>query len=132
WRFKESGALPVAGTTPRAVAVGSFGSGPKGVAVANYDSNNVSILLGNGDGTLKAATNYAVGAKPVALATGRFNNDAYTDIAVANSGSNTVTILLASGNGNGTFQRSADINVGRNPSAIVASDFNGDGKLDLA
>ena len=35
----------------------------------NPNSNNVSILLGNGDGTFKAAVEYSEGAKP--LSSGR-------------------------------------------------------------
>ena len=43
---------------------------------------------------------------------------------------NTVMILL--GNGNGTFGAPLTIPVGTAPVAIVAADFNNDGKLDLA
>ena len=33
-------------------------------SVANYGSNNVSVLLGNGDGTFQAAVNFAAGNDP--------------------------------------------------------------------
>ena len=46
-------------SAPTSVAVGDFnGDGKLDLAVANYGSSNVSILLGNGDGTFKAAVNY--------------------------------------------------------------------------
>ena len=44
------------------MAVGDFnGDGKADLAVANYNSNNVSVLLGNGNGTFQAAVNYGAG-----------------------------------------------------------------------
>ncbi len=64
------------------------------------------------------------------VATGDFRNDGNTDMAVANS-SNSVDVYL--GNGNGTFQTAVNYPLGSGfPVAIIAGDFNGDGKLDLA
>ena len=51
-----------AGTGPISVTVGDFnGDGKADLAVANGDSNNVSVLLGNGNGTFQAAVNYGAG-----------------------------------------------------------------------
>ena len=48
-----------AGNSPVTVAVGDFnGDGKQDLAVANGGDNNVSILLGNGDGTFHSAVNY--------------------------------------------------------------------------
>ena len=91
-----------AGTT-LSVAVGDFnGDGKADLAVANYRSSNVSVLLGNGNGTFQAAVNYGAGTYPHSVAVGDFNGDGKPDLAVANYGSNNVSVLL--GNGNGTFQ----------------------------
>ncbi len=54
--------------------------------------NNVSVLLGNGNGTFAAAVNSAVGTYPGYVAVGDFNGDSKSDLAVANS--NYVSILL--------------------------------------
>jgi hypothetical protein len=66
--------------------------------------------------------------------TGDFNGDGALDVAVLNTGvsiqQGTVSVLL--GNGNGTFQTHLDSSVGVTSSFMVAGDFNGDGKLDLA
>lgn len=48
---------------------------------------------------------------------------------MADAGSSIVMILL--GNGDGTFGPPATFVVGNSPEAILAADFNNDGKLDL-
>src|SRR5439155_1007183 len=58
-----------AGTNPNAVAVGDLNrDGKADLAVANCNSNDVSILLGNGDGTFQPAVNYAAGTGPYSVA----------------------------------------------------------------
>jgi len=119
-----------AGSSPRSVAVGDFNrDGKPDLAVANHYSGGVSILLGNGDGSFKAAASYGAGYNPVIVAVGDFNGDGKQDLAVANGDSNTVSILL--GNGNGSFQAATSIEASYNPIFIAVGDFNGDGKQDL-
>jgi hypothetical protein len=116
---------------PVAVVAGDFnGDGKTDLAVANQDLDNVSIFLGDGDGTFQAAVNFGAGDAPTTLLTGDFNGDGKLDLAVANGNSNNVSILL--GNGDGTFQAPLNAAVGVEPIALAAADFNGDGKLDLA
>ena len=113
------------------MAVGDFnGDGKADLAVANYGSDNVSVLLGNGNGTFQAAVNYAAGTSPHSVAVGDFNGDGKADLAVANYGSNNVSVLL--GNGNGTFQAAVNYAAGTSPCSVAVGDFNGDGKADLA
>jgi hypothetical protein len=90
----------------------------------------------------KPAVNYAVGTAPRAVASGDFNGVGKMDLAIANYGDPTtsddggVSILL--GNGDGTFQNQRNVVVGKNPCpalylpCLIAADFNGDGRLDLA
>jgi hypothetical protein len=76
------------GTRPGAVASGDFnGDGKIDLAVANAMSNNISILLGNGDGTFAPAVNYAVGAVPESIAVSDFNSDGKSDLVVVNENS---------------------------------------------
>ena len=53
------------GFHPVALVAGDFnGDGRTDLAVANAGSNDVSILLGNGDGTFQNQVTYAVGSSP--------------------------------------------------------------------
>jgi hypothetical protein len=130
----------VGGYHPSSVAVGDFNGDHKlDLAIANFcgeDStceqgpDNVSILLGNGDGTFQSPMKSIVGTSPDSVAVADFNGDGKLDLAVANNGDNTVSILL--GKGDGTFRRQVDYTTGPGVSSVAVGDFNGDGKVDLA
>ncbi|EEM08340.1 hypothetical protein bmyco0003_49360 [Bacillus pseudomycoides] len=64
------------------------------LAVGNFGTNNVSVLLGNGDGTFQSAVNFEVGQSPEVIIAADFNNDGAIDIAVPNYDSNNVSVLL--------------------------------------
>jgi hypothetical protein len=120
-----------AGDFPRSVAIGDLNvDGYPDLAVANDFSNNVSVLLGNGDGSFQNAGNYAAGAGPRSVAIGDLNVDGYPDLAVANGGSDNVSVLL--GNGDGSFQSPANYAAGPNPTSIAIGDLNVDDYPDLA
>ena len=83
-----------AGSAPRSVAVGDFNGDRKpDLAVANQFSSNVSVLLGNGDGSFQAAVNFGDGF-PLSVAVGDFNGDGKPDLALANSGAHNVSVLI--------------------------------------
>src|SRR5260370_15075148 len=100
------------GLLPRSVAVDDFnGDGQQDLAVANNVSNNVSVLLGNGDGTFQAPQNFGGGSGPVSVAVGDFNGDGWLDIVVANQDSNNVSVLF--GNGDRSFRVAQNFAAGR-------------------
>ena len=93
--------------SPQFIAVGLFdGDNFLDLAVANGGSgvgnDDVSILLGNGDGTFDPATpaTVGVGDGPGGIAVGLFDGDNFLDLAVANAASDNVSILLGNGDGN--------------------------------
>jgi hypothetical protein len=124
-----------AGDTPSSIAVGDFnGDGLPDVAVSNSGYNGgqggVTVLLGNGDGTLGEAHTYTTGVTSSAVAVADFNGDGIADLVVTNSYTNDVSVLL--GNGDGTFQSTHNIPVGRHPESVAVGDFKGDGVQDIA
>jgi hypothetical protein len=60
------------------------------------NGTSVSVLIGNGDGTLKAKTDYLVGgdAAPYYAVLADFNGDGLLDISTANYSTRSVTTLL--------------------------------------
>jgi len=133
--FKQAVTYPV-GINPVAVAAGDFNAdGHVDLAVANNgnagagDDGNVSVLLGNGDGTLSPAVSFSAGKNPSAIMAGDFNGDHRPDIVVVNTSTNTVSVLL--GNGDGTFQSPATYSTGNGPVAVATGDFNADNRVDL-
>jgi VCBS repeat protein/IPT/TIG domain-containing protein len=105
------------------------------LVIANGGDNKISVLLGNGDGTFQSQVTYGTGLSPASVITADFNGDGKLDLAIANIGlvgepGNTVSILL--GNGDGTFQPAVNYLTNDFPRQLVAGDFNGDDKLDLA
>src|SRR5579863_7077923 len=119
------------GSQPTSVAVDDLnGDGKLDLVVANSGSGNVSVLMGNGDGSFQGMVNYGAGTSPSGVALGDFNLDGKLDIAVTNASSNNVSVLI--GNGDGTFQPAVFYIVGKKPSSLVVGDFNGDKIADLA
>jgi DNA-binding CsgD family transcriptional regulator len=116
---------------PNPVAVGDFnGDGMPDLAVANRNSMEISILLGNGDGTFQSPISYPTKGAPNSIAVGDFNGDGHLDLAVVHANTTEISIML--GNGNGTFQDAIEHGTGSSHLAIASGDFNGDGRPDLA
>src|SRR5438093_4804085 len=96
------------------MAIGDLNADHKpDLAVANSGSNTVSVLLGNGDGTFGAHTDFGTGSFPHSVAIGDLNGDSRPDLAVANAGAGTVSVLL--GDGDGTFGAHTDFAIGGRP-----------------
>jgi hypothetical protein len=146
------------GTFQAAVSYGANGTGAASVAVrdvngdgkpdlfvANACGNNgddgcigtLGVLLGNGNGTFRAAVNYGSGAyEPDLVAVKDVDGDGKPDLVVASRCDNVgncngvVGVLL--GNGDGTFKPVVTYGSGGYEAQSVAvADVNGDGKPDL-
>jgi hypothetical protein len=125
-----------AGIGGQMVAKDLTGDGHLDLAVADQDRSELSILLARGDGTFLPAVQYPVGILPSAIVSGDFTGDGRLDLAVACEGAQFLggkpglSVLL--GRGDGTFQTPVQNPVGATPTSIVAGDFTGEGRLDLA
>ncbi len=96
-----------------------------------------SVLLGNGDGTFQRREYaYRSGNADDRIA-GDFNGDGKLDLAFLNYDGRYVSVAIELGNGDGIFQKPRIVTTAASaPCAIglpfLISDFNGDGKLDIA
>lgn len=134
-----SGGLSPANLYPYAATVADInGDGKNDIVVTNYYSADVTILTGNGDGTVNVPdTGYATGGNfPYSSAlVADFNGDGLADIVQIDDN---YSYAYLQGYGDGTFHAALDyytqISDGSWPESVTvaAGDFNGDGKLDFA
>jgi len=156
------------GTFASAVSYGSGGVAPFSVATGKFSGNlsvvatnscastsvcthgSVTVLLGNGDGTLQSAVAYSTGGlDPEFVVVGDFNGDSKPDLAVVNDcatsfasacpnsfiySANDSSFSILLGHGDGTFASAVNYNlssVGWPVSSAAVADVNADGKPDL-
>jgi hypothetical protein len=117
------------------VAVADFnGDGKLDIVTANRlggnFTGNISLLLGNGNGTFKPHVEFSIGFNDVGVAVADLNGDGKQDLVVTDdSGTGDITVAL--GNGNGTFAAGKNYSAGSYPFAATVTDLNGDGKQDI-
>lgn len=101
------------------------------ITVVNINGNNVSILLGNGNGTYGPQQLVAVGNAPRGNAVLDADGDGDIDIVNTNSsGAGSLSLLL--NNGNGVFAAPITFDAGVSGEyALGSADMNNDGILDL-
>ena len=126
------------GVNAQAVVVGDFDADHKPDLATANDGENLSIFLGNGDGTFRDPQSFPIGALfSTGIAVSDFNGDGTQDLTTANSligagrSDQSVSILL--GRGDGTFDAPDVYKVGSpQPMMPVVADLNGDGTPDIA
>ena len=110
-----SSSFSVASSPEWIVAADFDGDGLMDIATSSDFDDNVSVLVGNGDGTFKPSVPFAVGAAPYGIVAADLNNDHKPDIASANTEDATVSVLI---NTTGAAQ-------------ACAGDCNGDGEVTV-
>jgi FG-GAP-like repeat len=121
---------------PSGLVAGSY-HGTVRFNAPNYlgSSTAVNLKIANPSAALVPAPGspFVTGLVPFSIAVGDFNGDGTPDLAIANQTNiGGITVLLGNGAGGFTTAPGSPLSIGRQPTSIVAGDFNGDGKLDLA
>ena len=127
--FTPTPSNPV-GRAPQAITTGDFnGDGHGDLATVNGTSDDVSVLLGNGNGTFRSAVSFGVGKIPLALVSQDMDNDGMQDLVLATSGSDQVVVFK--GDGKGSFHKQMSQSAGKGTTFLIAQDLNGDGWSDI-
>ncbi len=141
---------------PLLITAGSYAAGPRFTPIATYPSGGmaqytatadvngdgkqdvfasnlngvISVLLGNGNGSLQVAKTIAsLGAGSYPILTADFNRDGKPDLAVLVPGKTQVRIYL--GRGDGSFQAPKLFYAGEGSKFMAVGDVNRDGNPDL-
>ncbi|XXY49155.1 FG-GAP-like repeat-containing protein [Sorangium sp. So ce269] len=127
--------LPTGGVQSSIACRDLNGDGFSDIVVTSPASARLSILINQGDGSFAAPVAYAnsAGGQTAGISFGDADGDGTLDIL--SNGAAGLYLFFFKGNGDGTFASGVRSSTGASPSAnsalgVVASDFNGDGKLD--
>jgi hypothetical protein len=82
------------GLTDAVVVADINGDNKPDLVGALSQAGNVSLWLGNGDGTFQAPSSFAAGSSPGSPMATDLNHDKAPDLVVTNSGNNTISVLL--------------------------------------
>jgi hypothetical protein len=149
--------LPV-GVTPSDVAVADVnGDGLPDVVVSDQASGDVTVLLNDAAHSFRTSLRFRAGTQPdgldtttgvpairsvaqsVGVAAGDFLGNGRNSLVVVNRGAHSFTVLPGEGRGGFaepqvalTTSTSDGLRINNQPGAVVAGDFNRDGRLDLA
>ncbi|MDA0180221.1 VCBS repeat-containing protein [Solirubrobacter phytolaccae] len=134
--FMSANGSPYSVAKAGAIAAADFNAdGLLDLVASRYDADGLTVLLQQVNGSFVAEGNApSTGLRPRYIAVGDFNGDTRPDVAVSNVVGDSLTVLLRRPVGQAGFDAApgSPIAVGDGPVALVARDFTGDTRLDLA
>jgi hypothetical protein len=123
------------GQFPVSVAIGDVnGDGVADLVVANWSGDDVSVLIGNGDGTFQPEQRQALGGNPAQVAAADLNSDGFEDVVTADTSVMTTTegrlvnVLVGATTG---LSSATGTTCEPYPFRIAVGDLDGDGHADL-
>ncbi len=121
-----------AGGKPAAMVAADINTdGRPDLLVANQQDGTLTVLLSN-QNLMSVGNPYPTAVGPSALAVADIDGDNRQDVIVACNNANNQDLDVLTGNANGSFNPPTHFAVGMTGTGVVASDFNGDGKVDIA
>lgn len=133
--FAKAVHYPSGGDDPISITTSDVNNdGKTDLIFAHYGGpSTVGVLVGDGSGKFAAPVIYFSGGNgSSAIASHDFNGDGELDVAILNAYSANVGVLLGYGNDGFDAATTYPSGVGSYLSSLIATDFNGDGKADLA
>jgi hypothetical protein len=119
------------------VAADVNGDGKLDLICPNPDDGTLTVLTNNGSGFFSSNATYAIGSYPMPLVAADIKGDGKVALICGIATDNTLqqnVLIVLTNNGSGVFGSNAAYFVASSParvSQVVATDVNGDGKLDL-
>ena len=114
------------------LAVGDFNrDGWADIAAASSSGSRVAVYLGGSAGPSFHRA-YATGASPRGIVVKDLNSDGFLDLVTANRDGDSVSVLLGDADAPGAFEPAQTFAADAGSRAVVADDFDRDGRIDLA
>ena len=117
------------------VETGDFNRDGKADLTFMHGDDTITVLFGLGNGTFGAPKIYSTRPGPGSIGVGDFNHDGKPDLAVPTFFGATAagsSVKIFTDKTGGTFGSGVELTTDSLPIGVVVTDFNGDGKLDLA
>jgi hypothetical protein len=131
--FAPTNAERPVGVLPQGATLADLnGDGKLDLVTANNFDSTVSVLAGRGDGTFGEAVTAPSNSNPGALTTADLNGDGRQDVILARYFDSDESLRVYRNTGDGTLSSFVDLTADLRPTTVIASDFNGDLKADLA
>lgn len=134
--FNQNGGPYATAALPTSIALGDLnGDGRRDLVVgcSNGSDQGVSVLRGTGNGAFMTADNFSVAGTVAGVAVRDFDGDGKPDVAASVRSTNKVAVLINNGAAPSVSFASpvTSYSVDGEPTALLLSDLNSDGRDDL-